>query len=106
MSVEVPIPRVGNTHPQRIPDLRFDLPAWHLDAACRGADPNLFFPERGEPTSEAKRICASCPVQTECLEYGVVENPIAGIWGGRAFRDRQALRMGRETRGREGRKAG
>jgi hypothetical protein len=28
-------------------------PAWHRQAACRGVDPELFFPERGQATRPA-----------------------------------------------------
>ena len=34
---------------------------WQDRAACKGADADLFFPERGASTREAKRIC-----KTQC----------------------------------------
>jgi WhiB family redox-sensing transcriptional regulator len=71
----------------------FDLlarPAWHRRAACRGSDPSLFFPERGEDTKHVKAICAACPVKDECLEAGLRE-PV-GLWGGVSERSRRKLR--------------
>lgn len=42
---------------------------WRDKAACRNADPNLFFPE-GDlfKTQEALEICRGCTVRAECLE--------------------------------------
>jgi WhiB family transcriptional regulator, redox-sensing transcriptional regulator len=47
---------------------------WRDDAACRDADPDLFFPiDTTGPAlrqiGEAKRICRTCPAQTQCLTW-------------------------------------
>jgi hypothetical protein len=43
-------------------------PAWHALANCRGADPDLFFPERGTHRPvEALAYCEECSVRSECL---------------------------------------
>ena len=42
---------------------------WQENANCLGVDPDLFFPERGASTREAKGVCAGCEVRLECLEY-------------------------------------
>jgi WhiB family redox-sensing transcriptional regulator len=71
----------------------FDLlarPAWHRRAACRGSDPNLFFPARGEAWKEAVKVCAGCPVTAECLEAGMTQH--SGVWGGIPERQRRKLR--------------
>jgi WhiB family redox-sensing transcriptional regulator len=64
---------------------------WMERAACRGADPALFHPSRGEDTRPAQRICASCPVRDECLEYAVANEERQGIWGGLSQRQRTML---------------
>lgn len=69
-------------------------PAWQSKAACRGCDPDLFFLDRGEPSTEALKICRSCPVKNECLEYGLHERH--GIWGGMSERQRRWLRKVRK----------
>lgn len=69
-----------------------DVPEWHERAACRGLDPDLFFPERGESTTAAKAICADCPVRPECLGFALTENEKFGIWGGKSERERRAAR--------------
>ena len=73
-------------------------PAWHQHGACRGADPNLFFPERGESVKEAKAVCARCPVRAECLEYALEQPGEIGIWGGLSERERRQLRRQRRLK--------
>lgn len=66
-------------------------PAWWDDAACRGVGPSLFFPFRGEPTEEAKKVCAGCAARSECLDEGVSGREF-GVWGGTSERQRLKLR--------------
>ena len=71
---------------------------WTLEAACRGTDPNVFFPERGEDTKQrnALSVCARCSVTAECLDYAVTHNE-RGIWGATTGRQRQQLRRNRRV---------
>lgn len=62
---------------------------WHPKAACRGHDPDLWFGWEGESINareareqEAKRICATCPVRTQCLTHALTYPEAYGIWGG------------------------
>ncbi len=55
---------------------------WTLDALCAQTDPEAFFPEKGGSTREAKRVCATCEVREECLEYALANDERFGIWGG------------------------
>jgi WhiB family redox-sensing transcriptional regulator len=63
------------------------------DAACAACDPDLFFPdERRDPAiGDAKRVCAGCPVQAECLGYSLATRQQHGIWGGLDEWDRADL---------------
>ena len=70
----------------------FDAAPWRIHAACKGEPTRLWFPERGEPTARAKRICATCPVQQECLEYSLNIPNLVGIWGGKSGSERRELR--------------
>ena len=63
---------------------------WRADAACNGADLDLFFPEKGEHGLAAKRICARCPVLTDCLEFALTTRA-TGIWGGMTDLERRQL---------------
>lgn len=70
---------------------------WIADAACRGVDPNVFFPQRHvgwAPSREAKAICAGCPVIVLCRDYAVAHAAIRGVWGGLSHRERLVLRRG------------
>jgi len=66
--------------------------AWQESALCAQTDPEVFFPEKGGSTREAKRVCAKCDVRGECLEYAVLHDERFGIWGGMSERDRRRLR--------------
>jgi WhiB family redox-sensing transcriptional regulator len=74
---------------------------WTRDANCRGKDPDLFFPTRGERTQPAKDICASCPVRLQCLEYALANQEGFGVWGGLSAKQRQRIliRRNAERRG-------
>ena len=41
---------------------------WQERALCAQTDPEAFFPEKGGSTREAKKVCLTCEVRTECLE--------------------------------------
>lgn len=55
---------------------------WVEKAACRGMPTEVFFPEEAThaTTALARSICAGCPVQFECREFG--RNQHGGVWGG------------------------
>ncbi len=69
-----------------------DRPGWQTKANCMGVDPDLFFPERGASTREAKEVCRGCVVREECLEYALENSEKFGIWGGMSERERRRLR--------------
>ena len=64
-------------------------------ANCMGVDPDLFFPERGASTREAKEVCRGCVVKDDCLEYALDNGEKFGIWGGMSERERRRLRRAR-----------
>jgi WhiB family redox-sensing transcriptional regulator len=66
--------------------------AWQADSLCAQTDPEAFFPEKGGSTRDAKKICASCEVRSECLEYALHNDERFGIWGGLSERERRKLR--------------
>ena len=67
-------------------------PAWQDRALCAQTDPEAFFPEKGGSTREAKRVCRSCEVRAECLEYALEHDERFGIWGGLSERERRRLK--------------
>jgi len=66
--------------------------AWQERALCAETDPEAFFPEKGGSTREAKKVCLSCDVRVECLEYALTHDERFGIWGGLSERERRRLR--------------
>jgi WhiB family transcriptional regulator, redox-sensing transcriptional regulator len=69
---------------------------WQDRALCAETDPEAFFPEKGGSTREAKRVCQSCEVRAECLEYVLEHGDESwtrhGIWGGISERERRRLK--------------
>jgi WhiB family redox-sensing transcriptional regulator len=68
---------------------------WMPYAACKGMDPELFFPERGEmdKINLAKDICNRCLVVVECFDYGMnLSAREAGIYGGTTSFERLKLK--------------
>lgn len=71
-------------------------PLWVTQAKCRGTDPNLFHPTRKNPLRPREerlvaRLCGSCPVREECLDYAL-EHHEKGIWGGTTENQRKQMR--------------
>lgn len=64
------------------------------DALCAQTDPEVFFPEKGGTTKEAKRICARCEVRDACLTFAVEGDERFGVWGGLSERERRNLKRG------------
>lgn len=75
-----------------------DLWEWQYLGACREADEKLFFHPEGERGStrrrraeNAKAICATCPVISECLDQSLRVREPYGVWGGLSEDERSAL---------------
>jgi hypothetical protein len=51
---------------------------WRSRAACRGSDPELFFPAAEDgaayraQVAAAKRVCSGCAVRAQCLTEALV----------------------------------
>ena len=65
---------------------------WQTDALCAQTDPEAFFPEKGGSTRDAKKICTTCDVRDQCLEYALQNDERFGIWGGLSERERRKLK--------------
>jgi WhiB family transcriptional regulator, redox-sensing transcriptional regulator len=87
-------PRERSSSPRPFASKRaqpLSLQSWRLRAACRDADPALFFPERNQSAKPAKRICAECPVREQCLAFAVASGERFGVFGGLAERERHGM---------------
>ena len=66
---------------------------WRDLALCQGMDTSVFFPVSSAgpilaDITEAKRVCALCPVQGPCLTFAADQGIDHGIWGGLTETDR------------------
>lgn len=70
---------------------------WDLQAACIGKQ-ELFFPEVDDngvefgDTTEARKICSTCPVKSYCLDEAIAMDQEYGIAGGLNYKERESLK--------------
>lgn len=64
---------------------------WHRKARCYKIDVDFYPYEKDKAAEEkAKRVCARCPVQEECLSWAIENGEQWGIWGGKTPEERKA----------------
>ena len=85
---------------RRLPEPQIAHWDWQLNAACRGMASTWFFhppDERGDARdsriNNAKAVCRTCPVLTDCLTHALTIPEPYGIWGGLS-EDERAQRLG------------
>lgn len=66
--------------------------AWQERARCAETDPEIFFPNKGESTRDAKKICFACEVRAACLAYALERPDLFGVWGGKSYKERVRIR--------------
>ena len=75
---------------------------WFELASCKGLTHLMFPKEHKDITyiAEARRICASCPVQPQCLEYALEFPPadMHGVWAGLTSRQLAAEQRRRKVK--------
>jgi len=64
---------------------------WMASALCAQTDPELFFPEKGKRSRDARAVCARCPVCAKCRAYALAQDRVYGVWGGTTERERRKL---------------
>ena len=72
--------------------------SWRENAACRSADPDLFFPVGTtgaalRQVEEAKRLCRNCPARIPCLAWALDNGVTDGVWGGTTEDERRLIRI-------------
>ena len=83
---------------RRLPGPIVDLWEWQRLGACRGRDSAQFFHPDGERgasrnrrETNAKAVCATCPVRAECAAHALAVREPYGVWGG--FSESERLRL-------------
>lgn len=66
---------------------------WRSKAACRGLDPQIFYPSTDDEgdAAAAKVVCSACPVQEPCLEHALGRREKDGVWGGATEKERRRM---------------
>lgn len=83
---------------QRKLSLKFHPRRWMAEAACRGVDPELFYPEEGaqacttKQVQEALAVCRRCPVTFDCLKWAFETGDKYAILGGKTPNQRTRIR--------------
>lgn len=62
---------------------------------CLGVDTEVMFPNEADHAgiTEAKTICARCPVLDVCREFAMATRQQWGVWGGMSEDDRRNLEL-------------
>jgi WhiB family redox-sensing transcriptional regulator len=68
--------------------MELDRYNWQEDAACRGIEPEIFFPVSDEEAGPAKAICGTCTVEEHCLLFSFQNRERYGVWGGVTEKER------------------
>ena len=72
--------------------------SWRYRGACRGLDPDIFYPATEEEGGPAKDVCNACGVRQQCLEFALTNREREGVWGGATEKERRRiLRQRRKT---------
>jgi WhiB family redox-sensing transcriptional regulator len=65
--------------------------AWRRHSACRGLDPEIFYPTTDDEADAAKVVCHGCSVQERCLEFALQGREKEGVWGGATEKERRRI---------------
>ena len=65
--------------------------SWRKKAACRGLDPEIFYPPSEEDAVAAKSVCGACAVRMPCLDFALTNREHDGIWGGATEKERRRI---------------
>lgn len=79
-------------------------PEWTRESACLSPDvnPRWWHSDRAQHITQARQVCAGCPVRLPCATGALERAEADGIWGGLDLKDRQkvAKRHGYDPPGR------
>ena len=64
---------------------------WRQHSACRGLDPEIFYPNTDEEAAAAKSVCGQCAVRETCLEHALGSRERDGVWGGATEKERRRI---------------
>ncbi|HUD08250.1 MAG TPA: WhiB family transcriptional regulator [Candidatus Saccharimonadales bacterium] len=59
-----------------------ETPGWRQKAACKGLDPEIFYPRKDSENDMALSVCEDCHVWVDCLRFAIKYHQDQGVWGG------------------------
>lgn len=63
---------------------------WMEHASCGGIPVDMFFPPpNANVLPEVKRLCRSCEVRSQCLNFAIEYGEWHGVWGGLTTKQRR-----------------
>lgn len=68
-----------------------EVTAWMAFGNCRNYAPSVFFPSDGVGVDRARKICKTCSVSEQCIEYALEHRIDHGVWGGTSERERRRI---------------
>ncbi len=74
-----------------------DGDAWRSESICRKHPTRWWFGGDQRETAVARGICATCGVQSACLEFAIGRPEMLGIWAATTPADRAAIRRARSA---------
>lgn len=79
--------------PLVLPELRVPESdqTWRPRGICGTSEVDFFSP-RVADRAKAKKVCAECPVEVDCLNFAVINWEDFGVWGGTTGPERKAMR--------------
>lgn len=69
---------------------------WRDFAACTGKQEFFFDDNKGTLVREAKKICSTCVVRTQCLAHAMKHDEY-GVWGGLTANERRKARRAQRS---------
>ena len=69
--------------------------------ACQTSDPEAWFLDDTGLYTQARKLCAVCPVRELCADFAIENREEHGLWGGLSPRERMRIRVANgATKGR------
>jgi WhiB family redox-sensing transcriptional regulator len=68
---------------------------WRDNAACKNEPAHVWFSDSPALIEVAKRICGTCEVRRDCLDYAIENREQHGVWGGEDLGGREKERKAR-----------
>jgi WhiB family redox-sensing transcriptional regulator len=90
--------KYGDRLTEMMNQLRFTDISWQEEAACQAQGNDIFFADpscQSKEIAQAKKVCKTCDVRWDCLQFAIKNDIAYGIWGGFTPSERTSYQKGR-----------